>query len=52
MEQKKNCWNIGWIAYERMGNYDEAIAAGSKLLRINPTEQINLKLADLYSLKW
>lgn len=38
------------VAYERMGNYDEAIAAGSKLLRINPTEQINLKLADLYSL--
>lgn len=38
------------IVCERMGNFDDAITAGKKLLQKKPTEQIILKLASLHAL--
>lgn len=38
------------VIYERQGRYIEAIDAGRKLLKANPSEQLYLKLSSLYVL--
>lgn len=38
------------VVYERQGRYTEAINAGRKLLKLNPSEQLFLKLSSLYVL--
>ena len=38
------------VLYERQGRYAEAIDAGRKLLKVNPSEQLFLKLSSLYVL--
>lgn len=38
------------VIYERQGRYAEAVDAGRKLLKVNPSEQLFLKLSSLYVL--
>lgn len=38
------------VIYERQGRYAEAVRAGKKLLKLNPSEQLFLKLSSLYVL--